>query len=71
MQCVTRAVPQLRSDVLVRPTENILYPVLFSVKSEPEARALLLACVQAALEKYDPDTDVHIILKTKIYNSCG
>lgn len=67
VQCVTRAVPQLRSDVLVRPTENILYPVLFSVKSEPEARALLLACVQAALEKYDPDTDVHIILKTNIY----
>ena len=67
VQCVSRDLPEARQGVLVRMTANVLYPVLFCAGSLPDAQALLYASLQAANAKYDPDTDVHIIMGHDTY----
>lgn len=51
----------------VTMTENILYPVLLHAETEQGIRALLFASLQAAVAKYDKDTDVHVVLTDWFY----
>lgn len=67
VQCVNRSFPEIRKNMMIRSTENVLYPALFCAGSGQEAGALLLSSLQAAKEKYSPDTDVHVIVKSNTY----
>lgn len=68
VQSVTRNLPEERNGVIVRVSEDILYPALFYAKSEPDVTALLFASLQAANEKYTPDTNVQVILTSSTYS---
>ncbi|MDD7643190.1 MAG: hypothetical protein PUK75_12095, partial [bacterium] len=67
VQCVKRSLPDVHADIPVYWTENVLYPVLFGARSEAAASTLLLSSMKAATKKYALDTDVHVILKSSIY----
>ena len=51
----------------VTMTENTLYPVLIHAETEQSIHALLSASLQAAVAKYDMDTDVHVVLTERFY----
>lgn len=68
VQCISRNLYETVDDTLVSAgKEQVLSPVYFCAQSVQEEKALLFAAMQAAVKKYAPDTEVHIICRS---NSC-
>lgn len=68
VQCISRHLYEISDDTIVNSEkQNVLYPVLFATNSALEETALLSSVMEAASKKYEPDTEIHIILRNDAY----